>query len=43
MIETDRLITPAAESPREDAIDRAIRPKTLDEYVGQRAVREQMS
>ncbi|MEM1156210.1 MAG: Holliday junction branch migration DNA helicase RuvB [Pseudomonadota bacterium] len=43
MIETDRLITPAAESPREDAIDRAIRPKTLAEYVGQRAVREQMS
>jgi Holliday junction DNA helicase RuvB len=43
MIETDRLIAPAAESPREDAIDRAIRPKTLEEYVGQKVVREQMS
>lgn len=43
MIETDRLIAPQAESPREDAIDRAIRPRTLDEYVGQRVVREQMS
>lgn len=42
MIETDRLIAPEAESPREDAIDRAIRPKTLDEYVGQKVVREQM-
>jgi Holliday junction DNA helicase RuvB len=43
MIETDRLIAPEAESPREDAIDRAIRPRSLDEYVGQRVVREQMS
>jgi Holliday junction DNA helicase RuvB len=43
MIETDRLIAPQAESPREDAIDRAIRPKTLDEYVGQQVVHEQMS
>ena len=43
MIETDRLIAPLAESPREDAMDRAIRPKTLDEYVGQQAVREQMA
>ena len=42
MIETDRLIAPQVESPREDALDRAIRPRTLDEYVGQRAVREQM-
>jgi Holliday junction DNA helicase RuvB len=43
MIETDRLVAPAASSPREDAMDRAIRPKTLAEYVGQRAVREQMA
>ncbi len=41
MIETDRLIAPAAE-PREDSQDRAIRPKTLVEYVGQPIVREQM-
>lgn len=43
MIETDRLIAPQAEGPREDVVDRAIRPKTLDEYVGQRVVKEQMS
>ncbi|MCB1675890.1 MAG: AAA family ATPase, partial [Halioglobus sp.] len=42
MIETDRLVAPRAESPREDIADRAIRPRTLDEYVGQSAVREQM-
>src|SRR5210317_702065 len=42
MIESDRLIAPENESPREDAMDRAIRPKTLDEYVGQPRVREQM-
>jgi Holliday junction DNA helicase RuvB len=41
MIETDRLIAPTAE-PREDSHDRAIRPKTLAEYVGQPVVREQM-
>ena len=43
MIETDRLVAPQAEDPREDAMDRAIRPKSLDEYVGQKAVRDQMS
>ena len=43
MIETDRLVAPMAESPREDAMDRAIRPRSLEEYVGQRAVREQMA
>jgi len=41
MIETDRLITPAAAS-EDEAIDRAIRPKALADYVGQPAVREQM-
>jgi Holliday junction DNA helicase RuvB len=43
VIETDRLIAPQAESPREDVLDRAIRPKSLEEYVGQAVVREQMS
>ena len=42
MIETDRLIAPQADSPAEEVLDRAIRPKTLQEYVGQQAVREQM-
>lgn len=42
MIETDRLIDPQEESGREDSLDRAVRPKSLDEYIGQRVVREQM-
>ncbi len=41
MIESDRLVS--ASGGREDeALDRAIRPRTLSDYVGQRAVREQM-
>jgi Holliday junction DNA helicase RuvB len=44
MIETDRLIAPEAEKTgREDVSDRALRPRALEEYVGQPAVREQMS
>ena len=44
MIETDRLIAPAAtpRDDREEAQDRAIRPKKLADYVGQPAVKEQM-
>jgi holliday junction DNA helicase RuvB len=46
MIEADRLITPQSqhgvESTREEQQDRAIRPKTLGDYVGQPAVKEQM-
>jgi len=35
MIETDRLIAPAAQSVAEEQIERALRPKHLSEYVGQ--------
>ena len=42
MIETDRLIAPAAESPQEEALERALRPKVLDEYVGQEKARSQL-
>ncbi len=42
MIETDRLISAAIPSKAEEAIDRAIRPKKLADYVGQPAVCEQM-
>ncbi len=42
MIETDRLIAPAAESPQEEVIERALRPKVLDEYVGQEKARGQL-
>ncbi len=40
MIEEERLI--AATGSETEIIDRAIRPKTLKDYVGQPAVREQM-
>ena len=41
MIEADRLITPDASS-EDEVIDRAIRPKMLDDYTGQPHVCEQM-
>lgn len=41
MIETDRLIAPVAKA-HEDHHDRTVRPRTLNDYVGQPAVREQM-
>ena len=39
--ESDRIVHGGAK-PREDQIDRAIRPKRLKDYVGQPVVREQM-
>jgi Holliday junction DNA helicase RuvB len=42
MIETDRLVAPTPTSPNEVAIERALRPKVLDEYVGQVKIREQL-
>ena len=41
MIDNDRLIA-AAEQSKEDSLDRAIRPKRLEDYIGQSKVREQM-
>ena len=41
MIESDRLVAPQG-AGNEDALDRAIRPRLLADYVGQPAVREQM-
>nr|MCU0926736.1 AAA family ATPase [Hydrogenophaga sp.] len=37
-----RMVSAAATSPKEEAIERALRPKLLDEYVGQQKVREQL-
>lgn len=42
MIETDRLIAPESVSPQEDALERALRPKILDEYIGQEKARAQL-
>src|SRR5690625_2569530 len=41
MIETDRLVAPAT-TEREEVLDRAVRPRTLADYIGQPVVREQM-
>ncbi|MBQ0784855.1 MAG: Holliday junction branch migration DNA helicase RuvB [Amphritea sp.] len=41
MIEADRFVSPVS-APQEEVQDRAIRPKTLQDYVGQPVVREQM-
>ena len=41
MIESDRMISPQA-FPDEERQDRAIRPKRLDEYIGQQELRTQM-
>ncbi|MFN3495720.1 MAG: Holliday junction branch migration DNA helicase RuvB, partial [Hydrogenophaga sp.] len=37
-----RMVSAAPASPKEEAIERALRPKLLDEYVGQQKVREQL-
>lgn len=37
-----RLIAPQPASPNEESIERALRPKALQEYVGQRRAREQL-
>ena len=42
MIETDRLIAPTHVSPQEEALERALRPKQLEEYVGQEKIRGQL-
>ena len=37
-----RMVSAVPESPREEALERALRPKLLGEYVGQAKVREQL-
>jgi holliday junction DNA helicase RuvB len=43
VIETDRLIAGSPASPAEEGEERALRPRLLDEYVGQEKIREQLS
>src|SRR3989441_10242580 len=43
MIETDRLIAAAPSSPQEEVVERTLRPRALDEYVGQEKIRGQLS
>ena len=42
MIESDRLTAPAA-APQDEAIERALRPKQLAEYIGQKNICGQLS
>ena len=42
MIETDRLVAAATSSSQEEILERALRPKQLEEYVGQEKIRGQL-
>ena len=42
MIESDRIITASPLTSKEEALERALRPNLLDEYVGQEKIREQL-
>ncbi|HEX5862996.1 MAG TPA: Holliday junction branch migration DNA helicase RuvB [Casimicrobiaceae bacterium] len=43
MIETERLIAAAPVSPHEEVLERTLRPRALDEYVGQEKIRGQLA
>lgn len=42
MIETDRIIAATSFSSQEEVLERALRPRQLEEYVGQEKIREQL-
>lgn len=42
MLEEERIIDGLTASPNEENVDRALRPSLLNEYVGQKAIREQL-
>lgn len=39
---SERIVTPESVSPNEDSIERALRPRSLNEYIGQHRAREQL-
>src|ERR1700732_95162 len=43
MIEADRLVAAAPVNPHEEVLDRTLRPRALDEYIGQEKIRGQFS
>ena len=43
MLQPDRLVAAKPESKREEEVERALRPKALDEYIGQEPVRNKLS
>ena len=42
MIESDRFVDPKNSDEAEESFERALRPKFLDDYVGQKKIREQL-
>ncbi|HQO29877.1 MAG TPA: Holliday junction branch migration DNA helicase RuvB [Accumulibacter sp.] len=40
---SERLISPESKSTQEEVIERALRPRRLDDYVGQAKIREQLA
>ena len=42
LLAVPRVVSSAPATPQEEALERALRPKLLDEYVGQAKVREQL-
>src|ERR1700682_5437017 len=43
MIEAARLVAAATVNPQEEVLDRTLRPRALDEYIGQEKIRGQFS
>src|SRR3977135_1058417 len=43
MIEADRLVATAPVNPQEEVLDRTLRPRALEEYIGQEKIRGQFS
>ncbi len=43
MIEPDRFVDPSPTDNIEESFERALRPKELNEYIGQEKIREQLS
>src|ERR1700716_4490953 len=43
MIEADRLVASAPVNPQEEVLDRTLRPRALEEYIGQEKIRGQFS
>jgi holliday junction DNA helicase RuvB len=43
MIETDRLVAAAPVTPQEEVLERTLRPRALEEYIGQEKIRGQLA
>jgi Holliday junction DNA helicase RuvB len=41
-MEEDRIMTPKLENPEEERIEKSLRPSSLEEYIGQDKVKENM-